>query len=663
MNSPAHHSEFFLTRLVFLGLAVLTALLFLYYIGAQNVESHGGVDQNGYLVGGKRLAEYGSMAFSPKDSVTGKADPFQVVGRMWIGADLGTPDERYYPKYPIGLPLLMAAVWRLFGAGAVFWISPVSAALALLGTFLFVRKLAGSVMAWLAEVAVAFSPAMLSLGPNPNSHAATLACVACGMFLLLRWHQSDGNRWFSGMAGGFLLGASVTIRYTEGLLVLPLLVAVATTLRWRSWRSWFDGGAVLAAWALPVGLLVCHNLAAFGHLTGYDPCNESTGFAWDYFRDNWETMLRQLDSNGLFLLFPLGLAGLVALFPHRRDIALILAGWIVPCLLVYTFYYWAPDNMGYMRFFLTVLPALAAAAFWLLSRLPWLTAGGRGAPPGGWDRASAPLAAGLVTGLSLLAGVESMKTPMLNDFLNRDALRTAEQTLTRTMPPGSLLFAQDNSLLHHLQFTTDFVIYNVDAFDRRIIQGFKKVQPDEPQGFQPQRQQFLLERFGEWTQPQFLRAEQGIIKTAIAGGRRVFFVRRLDAPARFRPPTPPAPAGAAPAAAVPAAAPLQPWWVRLPWWRNHPLFPRDLFPPDQFDLTPVGQWCVTSSVSGAPDRVKPRGRKAAFAPAAAANNPQPVQYQLVEVTAKSKLDLQKVLEEISAPAGVPRKKAPRPAAP
>ena len=75
-------------------------------------------------------------------------DPHQFVGRMWVGADLGTPQERYYPKYPIGLPALVAtSLWiggDTWGPIIVYWINPVAMTLAVLATFLLVRLVAGS---------------------------------------------------------------------------------------------------------------------------------------------------------------------------------------------------------------------------------------------------------------------------------------------------------------------------------------------------------------------------------------------------------------------------------------------------------------------------------------------------------------------------------------
>ena len=64
---------------------------------------------------------------------------------------------------------------------------------------------------------------MLALADNPNSHASCVAFVVWGMFLLVRWWQT-GSIWRGALAG-FLLGYACLIRYSEGLLILPILVA------------------------------------------------------------------------------------------------------------------------------------------------------------------------------------------------------------------------------------------------------------------------------------------------------------------------------------------------------------------------------------------------------------------------------------------------------
>jgi hypothetical protein len=414
--------------------AVLLAIGWYFVFHAYWAPAHDGVDQNGYLVGGRMFADHLSTGMDPPDW-------FGFVGRMWIG----TPWLTYYPKYPVGLPIIYAGMlelgrtslgrvlvfllgsvrWSLFatllflalrtplqwaGARLGIWrtplcvavtfivtvvampvvlgplsrlpidgpsvgvelaylVCPVCTMLGLVATFQLVRLVAGSFGALLAMIAVACSPVTLELANNSNSHASSLFCVTWGMFLLIRWWQSGGAA--RACLAGFLLGYAVTIRYTEGLLLLPLILAALLRAPWRSRRAMIETALLLAWWAIPVMFLISFNLGAFGSLTGYDSTNESTGFSWQYFQTHWDTTTRQFYNSGLFFILPVAVAGLVVMFVQHWRMALLLASWIVPSLIVYTAYYWAPDNVttAYLRFYLTIFPALAMAAFWLMARV------------------------------------------------------------------------------------------------------------------------------------------------------------------------------------------------------------------------------------------------------------------------------------------------------
>jgi 4-amino-4-deoxy-L-arabinose transferase-like glycosyltransferase len=346
------------------ALVVVAALLFANY--CQNVPAHGGVDQNGYLVGGKMIAHTGTMKLAPQRPGSTEFDPHQFVGRMYVGADLGTPSERYYPKYPLGYPALIALALQTGGVKLVYWINPIAMTSAVLATFLIARLIANSFVAVLAALAFATSPTTLLLSTNPNSHATAVCFVSWGMYLLIRWWQSGGR--VRAIFAGFLIGYAATIRYTEGTLALPIGLAILFNLRWRDRRSWIESGLLTLGWLVPVSILLIYNKCAMGTWTGYDPTNESDGFSWSYAIDNWETMLRQLTTSGLFFLFPLAIAGLIMMFWWNWKLACIFAAWIVPCLTVYTFYYWAPDGSltSYLRFFETIIPALAVCAMWML---------------------------------------------------------------------------------------------------------------------------------------------------------------------------------------------------------------------------------------------------------------------------------------------------------
>ncbi len=433
-------------RFVYGILALAIACGFFFLSGSYLVPDHPGTDQNGYMVGGRMLAQTLTMRLSPmRPGTKGEFDPHQFVGRMWVGADENTPDERYYPKYPIGLPAIYAVMlWigslRGGDAGVImsYWISPIGMSLAVFGTYLLGRRFAGSFGGLMASILFASSPVTLQLAVNPNSHAACVGFVVWGMYLLICWWEKRGI--WRGLLAGFLLGYAMTIRYSEATLALPLglvacyplldhlasglhrvrLILLADLLRVQAastfgdrierlclqivlallipiqgvtrafaepstaqagpnlpgapslWRKLVESFSLIIGWGIPVGLLWLYNHYAIGANTGYGPTNESTGFAWKYAADNWETMLRQLNGNGLAMIFPLALAGMGWMFWWNWRAASVMAAWILPCIGIYTFYYWAPDNnnpASYLRFFTTILPGLSICFFWLMSRL------------------------------------------------------------------------------------------------------------------------------------------------------------------------------------------------------------------------------------------------------------------------------------------------------
>ena len=180
------------TRLAGLILALLLALGFLGFTLAFDPPAHGGVDENGYLTGGKLLAQHGTMVFRPVDP-SGKFDPFQFVGRMWVAIDAGTDRERYVPKYPAGYPLLVAIAWRLGGTAGAYWVNPLAMAGAVLGTFFLGRRLAGTLPGLLAAAAFATSLTTTQCATDPNSHATAACCGVWGLYGLLVWQRGGGG--------------------------------------------------------------------------------------------------------------------------------------------------------------------------------------------------------------------------------------------------------------------------------------------------------------------------------------------------------------------------------------------------------------------------------------------------------------------------------------
>jgi hypothetical protein len=535
-------------RWVYLGVALLIVGGFAYVVLSFWAPAHPAVDQNGYLVGGKMLARTGSPGIRPPDG-------YAYVGGMWVR----TGDGWYYPKYPIGLPLLNAvALWldpREGDPQGKVWamlVSPACTALALMAMFLLARLVAGSFAAVLATILLATSLTTLAVANNPWSHGPALCFVTWGAYLLVRWWQT-GSIW-RGILAGLLLGYAVTIRYTEGLLVLPLALVVVLTIRWRTPRTYLRAATPALAWLVPVAALVAFNRIAMGTWTGYDTTNESTGFAWQHFTGKWEFMAQQLYDYGLFFVAPLGVLGLLAMYRASWRVALLLTLWFVPGVLLYTAYYWGMQRggIGYLRFFLTLFPPMILAAVWCmrqvsLPRLYHLTPGhdrGLSSKCGGSDGAvAAPLACGVVVAIASAVGVKNVLPVLAREHAANWNLAYTTEQLVRAAPRGAVLFVQPgergtSNLVHQamnfFQFGGDYDLYALDAFAERGPgsrlpgrDGAAPVDPDAPSPMQPARRKYLAEQvYHGKTDADHVAAQQRITRDALASGRRAFVLMR-----------------------------------------------------------------------------------------------------------------------------------------
>jgi 4-amino-4-deoxy-L-arabinose transferase-like glycosyltransferase len=441
------------------------------------IPAHGGGDQNAYLVAGRNLAERFSTSLWPQD-------PDQFVGPMWVAGKGG----RYVPKYPAGYPLMVAIVWKtthLIGhdataPGWVYQINPALMTLALLGIFLLTRQVAGSLGGILAILVVATSPVTLSLANNPNSHAPALCSAVWGIYLLFRWWHA-GGLWRAALAG-LLLGFAATVRYAEILLVLPLVLVVLFNLHKRP-RAQL--AVLIAAWALPILIQLAFNYATMARLTGYAATGESHAFTWDYFRQNWAMMLRQLNSVALFGFLPLGVLGLLILPAANWRHAVVLLAWLLPGIALYTSYYWAPVDQGtvhYLRFFLSIFPPIAIGAAWLMTRQS--------------NGQLIPRIVALVFALAVGSYNLWNALPILqSEHRQAAAVAQAAEKLTKdaNLPPGSIVYAP-GEFLNHLQFAADYRLYPADKARPSAGPAFL-IEPEIKS--QPSTGRILL----RWTEP------------------------------------------------------------------------------------------------------------------------------------------------------------------
>ncbi len=350
------------------ALAVLAGFAYLLWTFSAPGPCKPGIDENAYVMSGRLLAQTGSIGFKP-------ADPYQYVGLMWVKGN----DGWYYPKYPAGVATLVAAAWKLAPAGKeatwIYMVSPFCILVGLWGSFRLGQMLAGGFYGVMTMIAVGCSQAVLSLSIWPSSHAPDLAVAVWAAVWMVRLATTGGIG--AGILSGTLCGAAIWMRYSEGLLIIPLLVAaifgIVARVKVSGW-AWVSAPArlllPLVCWGLVGGGLALLNWQTTGHLTGYDGTHESTGFLWETVLKKWDFTLEQLDLYGLFLIFPLGVAGLFGLMGRRPAVGLVLALAVAPQTLLYMAYYWGQQAPGvaYLRFFVAMYPVVCAAAVWMIAQ-------------------------------------------------------------------------------------------------------------------------------------------------------------------------------------------------------------------------------------------------------------------------------------------------------
>jgi len=525
---------------LYLGVAILIAIGYLWIMLGYLAPAHPGVDQNGYLVGGRVFAHTFSTGVKP-------AGPFEYFGAMWVMAE----DGWLYPKYPLGIPILTAACFWIGGDAngplLTYYISPVCAALALVAMYLLTRQIAGSFFGLLGTILLASNAIFFTQTNNPWSHVPDAAFVLWGMVFLVWWWRYNGL-WRAAIAG-LLLGYAVLIRYTEGLLLLPMAVVALSKLRWKSPRSYLRCATPLFAWLVPVGYLLIFNKLAMGTWTGYDTTNESTGFEVSTLGEKWRTTLSQLYQLGAFFILPIGLLGLLLIGQRNWRIGLFLMSWLLPGVLLYSAYYWGGERMGmgFLRFFLTLIPPILIGACWLFSKLSTIGYPREGASGGFMTKLSnsiAPIAIGLIVLVAASASVRESLAGVTRDYVSNQNLATTAAIINMHTKHNTnddvVLFAEAGrgpaGSANFLQFATGFEIYANDAFStnlRQFMGARGGNDPDQPNPLQPRRREATQKEYAKYNDKQLIEQQNLLMNRAFVANRRVIAVLPVNEATRF----------------------------------------------------------------------------------------------------------------------------------
>jgi hypothetical protein len=278
--------------------------------------------------------------------------------------------------------------------------------------------------------------------------------------------------------------------------------------------------ALLIAYAVFPLLLAAYNWKYFGapQLTGYSFTDEQFDFTWKQFQRGATTLARGFSYDLLFVVFPIGLLGM--LFTGSAIDRILRLLWLLPAYIVYAGYYFNVPNNAYYRFLLPVLPMLTASAFALLARVNL---------PGArrW-----PLMVAVLV-LIVLNGEEYFGNALIGTAYGAPtasnyhaipiaaAAKEAQQTLTDdavviAWPPTDFYVG---TLKH-------FRLYAANVWGSEHSRDFRKIPPEW--NWQPRQQTLRRRRLADLymttPRPDLIRMRDEILRKYLTEGRQVVYL-------------------------------------------------------------------------------------------------------------------------------------------
>jgi hypothetical protein len=330
---------------VTVGAAVLVVIVGLVY----GTKAAGGADVHGYVSQAYAWTEGRLKTREPLADAAPWPDAVATFAPLGYRS---TADGFIVPTYSPGIPLLMAILIRVFGAGAEYWLTPLCGGALVLATYALGIRVSSLAVAGAAALCVASSPLVIFmtcwlLGDLP---AATFWTAALWLSLL-------GSR---PSVIGSALCAAVAILIRPNLFplaIVPLFLSTAASA--AATKERLVRGALFACASAPAVVFIGW---LFADLYG-SPLRSGYGSPTDLFKaSNITTTLRQypawiLESHGPFIfLFPLSIV--VAMrrgLELRARVALCAFVLLVfGCYIAYSPF----DAWWFTRFLLPAFPAM-----------------------------------------------------------------------------------------------------------------------------------------------------------------------------------------------------------------------------------------------------------------------------------------------------------------
>ncbi len=481
------------TRGALVAAALLIVVLTLYalFLLSRFAPAITSPDANGYYAQGSVLATTGRTWFRAESDC-------QYVGVHW----LEMPDGRLVSRYPPGLAVVIALVFKTLGYKVCVLLNPALAVLALWGLYLVLRRLAGPWWALAGVVLLAINPVFSVHAISEDAHMPVTCLLVWGLVFLLRW--SEHGRLVDAFVAGLFFGAVPAVRYPEAIFG----VAVVVFLVWEglarrtsengdsppnkkgtvpifrpAWRAWL---AAAAGAALPLAPLLIYNHLLFGAFwrTGYALTGEQSGFGLGYFWQHFISYVRQIQGDGLGMVFALGVVGMIfmAFDRRRRAFAVTLALLAFPAMLLYMFYYW---DMPSQRFLLPTYPCYLVAGVWLMAHLT-----------AGRSRALAAVLVAAVFALQVAQGGVYGFVWTRDLGYQKEVLARVTDALEATARRGDVVIS-DPQVLQHLDFVRRWKLG--DLSERLAGRPSESRRGGGPSPFQSEKRRRLAEQLAAMT--------------------------------------------------------------------------------------------------------------------------------------------------------------------
>lgn len=415
------------------------------------------------------------------------------TGSLWRGAlaglFIGFAGTIRYSEVLLAIPVALACLSRVYWSSWRSYLQLIVVAMSLGAALLLIKSLGGDYegkdivyAGGLITVALALVPVVAWRGIKPVQLVllgAAWILTGLGVLAFFKADLSGVKKFVS------------EVLPLLGTVCLISAIGCAISATWSDWKDFYHRVFPGMLWLVPVLALVLFNQKTMHSWTGYDATNESdfgAAFTWKKFWLTWEEMLRTFYDLGLFWIAPFGVAGLLMLFRRSWLLGLVMLGWLLPGVALYTAYYWSPDrDVAYARFFVSFFPVVilgVAVCFHdgILGGL-WRESGEY--KPRSWRdwiglNSSMPLviSAGVVVAIAsgvsvyrdirgLRDGSPGVKMPN-EEYRERLSLASTGKILLATVPPKSVLFTDGaggiSAPANYVQSIGDWELYPADAF-------------------------------------------------------------------------------------------------------------------------------------------------------------------------------------------------------